>query len=240
MNLDQLIQKTPKPILVISVLGLALAFFVLNEPLKDECTSQINIFSRNTQGVLTEAQTNKKKQYPQINYSREFCLNGNSRGACENYFNHLKIFSSQLKSFSPKCQIKYSEQDSEFISHMRKGVSAMALLAWGDAPPAGPANRLGWLTEADVKTFCALRSNYLAIVGEEEFIKFRNEVYKLLPDAWSDKIPIESRIPEDRPKIYKAAPTNENGILKESETGTLKESEIYSRSLFSMRCDLYL
>ncbi len=232
MNLNDIIQKIPKPILVGGVLILALIFFIYNDPLRDECDVQVKIFQRNTQGILTAVRTKTKKvQFAQINYSRDSCVEGNSQGACENYFNNLKLLTSQFKDFSVKCQKKYAEQSPDFLLNMRKAMSAMSLLAWGEKPPEGVAYRLGWLTESDLKTFCAIRDNYVQVDGEEKYLEFRNEVYKAFPDKWSDKVPLEARIPDDRPKAFK---TSDNPV------GSLDKSKIYERSLFSIRCDLYM
>lgn len=231
MGLDQVIEKIPKPILVGGVLVLALVFFIMTDPLRDECEIQKTLFEKNTEGLLSPAKMHKKIQYPKIDYWLNSCRFGNSIGACDDYLNGLKAVATELKSFSVKCQLKYLETNETYLEPFKNALKILPLLAWGEKPPEGPSARLGWLSEPHLRTFCALKSNYINLAGEEEFLKIRNSVYLEYPDNWSDKVPIDARTPENRPKALKTALNPE---------GSLSQQQVYERSLFSMRCDLYL
>lgn len=231
MGLDQVIAKAPKPLLVGVILVASLAFFVVNDPLKDECDAQIALFEKNTSGILSSFKRNKKTHFAEITFLKDACTDGNTVGACEGYLNALRKISVELKQFSDKCQIKYNEQNAEFAQHLRNALRVMPLLAWGEKPPAGVAERRGWLTETNITTFCAIKNSYIAIAGNEVYLELRDKVYNMYPDAWPEKIPNDSRNPEDRPKAYKTATNPE---------GTLTKEQVYERSLFSVRCDMFM
>ncbi|MBC7420090.1 MAG: hypothetical protein H7328_05130 [Bdellovibrio sp.] len=231
MSLDQVLQKIPKPVLVGGVLVLTLAFFVFNDPLRDECDIQTKIFEKNTSGILKPERKKGKTQFAKMTYWRDLCAQGNSVGACEDYFTGLKTVTTELKSFNEKCQLAYSQTDEEFVQHLSRALQMIPLLAWGGKPPEGLSGRLGWLNESNLKTFCAIKDTYIQLVGEEKYLELRKKVYRQYPDAWPEKTPIDARNPESRPMALKS---------EANPTGTLMEAKIYERSLFSMRCDLYM
>lgn len=230
MNLAQLISRIPKPILVIGVLALALAFFIYNEPLKDECVVKSTLFTKELRGILFASKLKKGTQFAQLRFWKERCREGNSIGACEDYFTGLRKIVTALRTFPEKCEVKYAEDNENFIPSLIDGVVTMALVAWGEKPPAGISERAGWLTEADVKTFCGLKNHLSLLVEDERFIAIRNRVYSTYPDAWPEKVDISDRLAENRPKAYKTA---------ENPTGTLDRQKIFERSLFSIPCDMY-
>ena len=234
--MKQLIEKIPKPILVLVVLILAIGIFVYNDPLRDECAIQAKIFERNTKGILSAIRTNKKIQFSKIKPLRELCREGNSIGACSDYFEALRTVANELKVFNAKCQVKYAVDHEVFVTEMGSALKTMALVAWGDKPPASISERGGWLSEPDIKTFCSLKKNYLNMVSEEDFLSLRNSIYRDYPDAWPEGITSkegeeESRQPDDRPRVLKSA-TNPKG--------SFDSKKVFEHSLFSVRCDLYL
>lgn len=237
MNLNDLFAKIPKPVLVIGVLIIALVLIVYNNPMADECEVQAKNFDRNTKGLLFPVKIKNKIQFAKLTPLRDICRDGNSIGACSDYFEGLRKVSSEFKLMSDQCKIKYSEANEGFLSQIRAALKVMALVAWGEKPPAGPAERMGWLTEPDVRSFCHLKKAYITVAGEESFQLVRSEVYLEYPDQWPESsIPNEgtegdSRLPENRPKAMKTAL---------NPKGKFTSREIFERSLFSIRCDLYL
>lgn len=231
LNLDEIIKVIPRPVLVIGILVISLALFVYNSPLKDECEIQGSIFTKNMQGILYVEKINKKKQFPQINYWRERCKEGNSIGSCDAYFEGLRVLTKELREVNDKCQKTYTENDANLIKHVYQALQIMALVAWGEKPPGGPSERIGWMTTANIKTFCYLKKTFILLAGEEQYLALREKVYLEYPDNWPEKLEVEKRTGENRPRAYK---TPQNPV------GTLTKDKIYERSLFSIKCDLYL
>jgi hypothetical protein len=234
--MNQLLAKIPRPLLVLLILCGALVFFVLNDPIKDECDIQAKVFDRNTKGILKAVRKNKKIQFAQITSMRDLCKEGNSMGSCADYFDSLGLVVHELKLFKEKCQLVYAENNESFVSTLSQGMQIMALVAWGEKPPAGLSERFGWFTEVQIKTFCGLKKSYLFLAGEEAFLALRNRVYSEYPDAWPEPtLPNDAiadrRKPENRPRALKTAA---------NPLGKYTKEQVFERSLFSTRCDMYL
>jgi hypothetical protein len=235
-DLNQVIQKIPKPLLVLGVIILSIGFFVYNDPLRDECEVQNTLFEKKMLGLtITEQKKNyqgrKLKHFPQLEYWKNRCKEGNSIGSCNDYFTGLRTLIQELRVVNDKCQIKFSQQNEGFSFIISEGLQIMALVAWGDKPPGGPGERLGWLTTTHLQTFCYLKRTFILISDEQTYEALKAKVYREYPDNWPESAIAEDRIDEKRPRAFKTM-TNPNG--------SLKADEIYSRSLFSVRCDLYM
>lgn len=257
MDINQITQKIPRPLLVVGILVLSVILFVLNDPLRDECGVQISIFEKKTKGLLTKSKTKTKKtQYPMIEYWKDRCREGNSIGSCSDYFDGLKQLVDELKQVNDKCQIKYSEENENFVKHITSGVQIMALVAWGDRPPSTPSERAGWINESGIKTFCYLKKTLLLIGGEESLMSMRNRVYKEYPgyipenfdlsklESTLDKnnaqtVDLAKKYAEERPRAYDNILKPQLGMTIQERVKAI-EKEIYERSIFSIRCDLYL
>ena len=251
MDINQIIQKIPAPILITGILVLSIILFVYNDPLRDECEVQIAIFEKKTQGLLSSLKLNRKTQFPQLNYWRDRCKDGNSIGSCNDYFEGLRVATKELREVSETCQIKYSTQNENFLKQIMQDLQIMALVAWGDKPPVGIAERAGWLNETNIRTFCYLKKTFILIAGDESFLLIREKVYKELPGEWSEKAidkliqsntvinktqneidaENEKLVAENRPRAYKTS-TN--------PSGTFTSDKIFEHSIFSVRCDLYM
>ncbi|AGH94988.1 hypothetical protein [Pseudobdellovibrio exovorus] len=251
MSLDSLIQKTPRPVLIGVILIVALAFFIYNEPLKDECGIQGDKFKKNTAGLLTATRVNKKIQYQKILYSSVRCKKGNSIGSCSEYLEHLRLLVRELKSVSPKCQEPLIKDHPSLAAQMTQALQIVPLVAWGEAPPKGLAERAGWLNEAHLRSFCYIKDAFIRLVGIESFEKIRDGVYLEYPGEWPENFDVNKIIPtptakkteqddeidlnriidQNRPRAYKSAA---------NPTGAFTKDEVYERSLYSIRCDLYM
>lgn len=230
MSLDQIISKIPKPVLVVGVLTIALVVIVFSNPLKDECEVKTTNFLKEVRGIVTSVRAKDKTQFAQLGFWMDRCKQGNSQGACEDYFSGLRKLTTALTIFPEKCQLTYSEENENFLRYLIDGLQVMSLVAWGEKPPAGVADRAGWLTEVDLKTFCRLKKTFFNLASEEDFTAVKNKIYLQYPDAWAETVPEKSRDPENRPLALKT---------QSNPSGTMNVKQVYERSLFSIRCDLY-
>jgi hypothetical protein len=231
--LDDIIAKTPKPILVFVVLVVALSLIIYMKPLKDGCDVEISNFTTNVKGVLINTRIKKKLKMADVNISKDLCKSGNSPGSCENYFAALKKISEAFVTFDTKCipQLKKDEAFSNLEPQLKDGVKILSLLAWGEQPPAGLAERAGWLTKSELYTFCRLKTVLIEVIGEKDYVAFREGVFKEFPDVWPDKLKQEATAEEvTRPLVFK---------WTGNPSGTMNQSEILQRSLFSLRCEQY-
>lgn len=232
-DINQVIQKIPRPILVLGVIVLAIGFFVFNDPLRDECEVQSTLFKKKMLGLTDPVLRSKVKkiQFPQLEYWKERCKDGNSIGSCNDYFAGLRTMIQELRIVNDKCQVKFSQENERFPLVISDGLQIMALVAWGEKPPAGPGERLGWLTTTHLQTFCYLKRTFILISDEETFEALKGKVYREYPDNWPESVAAEDRVDDKRPRAFKT---------QTNPTGSLKAEDVYARSLFSVRCDLYM
>lgn len=236
-ELDDIIAKIPKPVLVGTVLILALAFIVSQNPMSDGCEVEVENFTQQVRGILIGYKTSKQKiQFAQLGFMKDQCVQGNSQGSCEDYFKALKKVADALTVISPKCNPKlieaYPTEEGKvgIVGNLATGIKIMALAAWGDHAPESISQRLGWLNESDIYGFCRMKNKLVQMTSDEEFQGLRMSVYNEFPDAWPESIPLEKRSEVPRPRAFKSA---------SNPSGKLLEKDIYPRSLFSLRCDLY-
>jgi hypothetical protein len=231
-DINEIIHKIPKPMLVIVVLILALGFIVYTNPMQDGCDVQIANFGRTTRGILAGFKTKKNlTQFAQIENFKNLCREGNSQGSCENYYDALKKITTGLKAVEDKCQPKLMENYENLIKVISNAIQIMALNAWGDASPEGVGERMGWLSEPDIYTFCRLKTQLIRLSSDDEFKLLRAKTYAEFPDSWPASVPLDQRLELPRPRVLKS---------DSNPTGSLSSEEIFKRSLFSLRCDLYL
>lgn len=244
MDLNQAIQQIPKPVLVIGIMVLSVMLFVYNDPLRDECEVQSSIFEKKTKGLISPIKISGKVQFPLINYWKDRCKSGNSIGSCNEYFEGLRTVTKELRQINETCQMKYLAQSENLTSQITQALQIMALVAWGEKPPIGISERVGWFDESHLRTFCYLKKTFLTTAGEESFLALRNKVYKEFPGEFSTKdlnklvdtntdkkVDLEGLVAENRPRAFKWAGNT---------SGTLKADEIFELSIFSVRCDLYM
>jgi hypothetical protein len=244
-TLNEVVSKIPKPILVIGVMIIALGVIIKMRPLKDGCDVEVSNFTEDVRGYLLRSPRTKTKKMvlPQVGETKKFCKEGNSPGACENYFAALKKVEEAFLRLDNKCLVQLVENEN-FVTEgapeetasiikfqLKEAVKILALLAWGEKPPAGLAERAGWLSRSEIYTFCRLKTTLLDIIGDEEYKVFRTKVLREFPDAWPEKLQNQINSEEvERPTVLK---------WSGNPSGTMDEKEVLQRSLFSLRCDQY-
>ncbi len=244
-SLDEVLSKIPKPILVGGVMIIALAVIFKMRPLKDGCDIQVTNFTEDVRGYLLKSPRTKTKKMilPQVGETKKFCKDGNSAGACQGYFNALKKVEEAFVRFDNKCLPQLIE-DENFVTEgapeetasvikfqLKEAVKILALLGWGEKPPAGLADRAGWLSRSEIYTFCRLKTVLLDIIGDEEYKAFRTSVLREYPDAWPEKLHNQINAEDvQRPTVLK---------WSGNPSGTMTEKEVMQRSMFSLRCEQY-
>ena len=230
-QIDDLIQKIPRPVFVVVVLVIALAVIVSQNPLSDGCGVEIANFDKNVRGTLVGYRTASKKiQYAQIDNLRDICKDGNSQGSCEDYFKGIRKIADAMRNTPEKCYPQLSQEYVKLIPALQQGIKIMALTAWGIKPPENLAQRLGWLTESDIYGFCRAKNLLIKTLGPEAFKNYRMSIYQEFPNEWPEKMSLEKRSEANRPRALR---------YTGNPSGALDEKDIYEKSIFSLRCDLY-
>ncbi|HWU45110.1 MAG TPA: hypothetical protein VN132_16770 [Bdellovibrio sp.] len=173
-------------------------------------------------GVLFPTEAKKGKAPPSIGRAKEACQVGNSSGSCYEYFSLLKNIASEVGKASSECTAQvYAVK--EVNTALTDGIEMMARLAWGVKPPEPGPERTGWLQEAEMSTFCRLKSIYIRANGEEAWNALRSRIFSKLP---GEELPVATD-----PAVAAREPRK--------ATAMFSEIDIFNRSIFSVRCDVY-
>jgi hypothetical protein len=217
MSLEQQLSQLPKGLLAVIVIsGFVFLLYTMNPP-HSICDTEAETVKENLVGVLYPQKIKKNTIPPRLPEVMRSCEYGRSAGGCYEYFELLKFVAKQLDGAAPECRSQVFE-----VPQMKKviedGVQNMALLAWGQGPPATPNERFGWLQESELAVFCYLRDVYVKVLGESGWSALRSHVYKKYPagTVGTDKF-------EDE-KVPKAI---EN----------MPENQIWQKSIFAIRCE---
>ncbi len=218
-----MLNQIPRPLLVFAALltGIFL-IFLIQEP-HSVCNSQLETFKL-AQAGLTYPRENEGKTRPAA-FDRllETCKMGNSPGACYELFVLLKKVNRDLEASPQECLPELGSAP-EIQRALVKGLQLMVQIAWGDRPPeAGGSAKTAWLEATDLALYCQLKANYMKAYGQEEWENFRLSVQQTLPG--------------EAPILENGQCLNCQTMKKASEA--LSPEEIWSKSLFSVRCDLY-
>ncbi len=220
--MEKFIQSLPKPVLAILVIMGAIVFIVVTDPPHTVCDTQETSFKENLAGQLFPKVVKKAKLPPMLGRAKEACQLGNSAGSCYEYFSILKKITSEVNLASPTCTPQLFEV-AEVKTALTDGLELMVRLAWGSAPPEDNFARLGWMTESDVAVYCKIRNVYLRANGEEAWVAFRRRIYQKLPGEMSVELSDPTIVP----------------LPTKKATEVFSEEEIWTKSLFSSRCDGY-
>lgn len=222
--MENFINSLPKPVLAVSAIFLGIVLFMLYSPPHSVCDTQAATLRETQAGNLFATQEGKAKNTipPALVRAKEACQLGNSAGSCYEYFMVLKKVADDVAKGSSECTAQLFEIN-EVKSALNDGVEMMVRLAWGVKPPEPGLERFGWLQEAEVAIFCRLKGVYIRAKGEDAWVALRQQV--------AAKLPGEDLVPSSDPAQFM--------MESKKATETLSEQEIWSRSLFSVRCDSF-
>lgn len=224
MNAEQFLQTLPRPVLVIGAIVLGVALIMLFSPPHTICDTQIDQVKEGLVGLTKPFKVKKQTMPPKMTEALKNCYQGSTPGACYDYFQILRGLARFVMSSTSECRPEvYSITDIK--AALEEGATNMALLAWGDKPPApGAFGRFGPLQDSELALFCYLKSAITAGSKEEGWHALRKKVFEKLPGE-------EVELPTDpKESLKKARPA----------TKLMSELDIWNRSLFSVRCENYL
>lgn len=186
------------------------------------CDTQEEALHEAQKGNLFSSEIKKNKIPPSLGREKEACQVGNSAGSCYEYFSSLKKIANEVGKASSECTAQlYGIKEVSLA--LNEGIELMARLAWGVKPPEPGSERFGWMQEAEIATFCTLKSIYTRANGEDAWAALRLRIFSKLP---GEELPLAAD-----PAVIAAAP--------KSATAVLTELDIFNRSIFSVRCEAY-
>lgn len=222
--MDKFINSLPKPVLAIGAIAIGIVVFMLISPPHTVCDTQAETLKESLKGVLFPNVVNKKKIPATLARTKEACQLGNSPGSCYEYFSDLKRIADEVAKASTQCTQQLYNLP-EVAAAMNDGIELMVRLAWGTQPPDVGFARFGWMQEAEIATFCRLKSLYLRAHGETAWTAVRGKIFAKLPGE-------PPKMGADDPSLMMAEPKRAVAIMS--------EKDIWDRSLFSVRCESFL
>jgi hypothetical protein len=182
VNLEELIRRSPKPLVAFIVLTLGLVFMVLFNPPRTACDKQFDYFVESQVGFLTPEKGSKKVK-PIFGQVFANCKEGNSPGACFDLFLGVGKMLDELERFPRDCSSVVAGQ-SLVRQHLVASLDLMVKLAWGaEAVPTGFAGKHSWFDASDFRLFCRTKAMFTRLYGEDSLKAFREKLYTELPGA---------------------------------------------------------
>ncbi len=176
------LKSLPKATFVALVLSVGVLYIVLSDPPKNLCDAQIDQFIAVSKGVLTLDPKKPSRKVTRFQELFELCKTTKTPGGCYELFAILKLVLKNSRSIEPSCYSKLSDQ-SEFETAVWSSLDLLVNLAWGDKPPAGSAQKQGWLDAADISLFCSLKDAGLNVFGKERYDGFQEKYFTSLPET---------------------------------------------------------
>lgn len=224
MDAEQFLQTLPRPVLVIGAIVIGVVLIMLFSPPHTICDTQTEQVKENLVGLTQPFKIKKQTMPAKMNKALENCYQGSTPGACYDYFQILRTLARFVMSATSECRPEVLSI-SDVKNSLEEGATNMALLAWGDKPPApGAFGRFGPLQDSELALFCYVKSAIIAGSSEEAWHSLRKKVFEKFPGEEVD-------LPKDPKEILKKA---------RPAPKVMSELDIWNRSLFSVRCENYL
>jgi hypothetical protein len=220
--MENFINSLPKPVLALLVIIVGIVVFFMIQPPHTVCDTQAEALQEAQRGVLFPAKEKKNVIPPSILRSKEACQLGNSAGSCYEYFLSLRKVADDITKSSAECAAQLYEL-AEVRTALNDGLEMMVRLAWGLKPPEPTLERFGWMQESEISTFCRLRTVYVRANGEDAWVELRRKISTKLP---GEEVPV-------------ALEPGQATVEPRMATTLMSEQDIWNRSLFSARCDVF-
>lgn len=223
------LQNLPRFVIILGVFAIGVVFFVLIQKPHTKCDSQVELLRKSEAGWIF-SKDNKGITHPSLYIKTlENCKLGMaSLGACFEYFRVLRHFVTDLQNISMECGPDLMEIP-EAKNALVEGLRMMVQMAWGENPPAKGSPVGGKLESPDLALFCALKENLLRYAGPEVWESLKNSTYL--------KLPGEERKFESGSGHRTLCLNCDNLPNAVKAMGGVEE--VFPRSLFALRCDLY-
>lgn len=237
--LNKIFRYIPEWLFVLIILCGGLVFVFYDTPMVSICDAQISDFASGQNGKLFPRTVKVLNPltggpYSQNNLRRvkNHCIDSMKGAGCYSYFKIIEGVLFDFKKLDQNCLLEMSEKP--MISQLfEEYLTTMTILAWGEHPPSSQAQKTGWLSDMELKTFCRVKINYLEFYKPE---KWDQLVHKTLSQLVEDpKTAIDP--------IKTKKETFEEELDEETEAkfkkARMEIKKAYDLSLLSMDCLYY-
>lgn len=175
----EILNKIPRHILVIIVLGAGALLIFLGDPPKDICDTQVDVFFQSQKGNMTSLKGAVSGFWKR---SAKYCSEAKTLGGCAEFHSSVKNILRDIDITSYECIPRLLEQEG-LLSTLQNSMSLMVKLAWGEAPPELGPSVYGWMSMQELGIYCRLKLYLERALGEEKWEVFARGVIKKLPQS---------------------------------------------------------
>lgn len=180
--MDEFIKSLPKPVLVFFVILFGVGTIYFLNPPKTECDIQVEQIKLGLEGVFLPKKMKKIINPPRISTYEKDCRQGNSPGACLDYFSELKKLVLSLRKNNKSC-LNQAVSIPEVKRALETSMDIMVRVAWDTKKPNTLEEGLNWFTESDLYLFCIIKNLYLETQGKETLNQLKNKTLDKLLDT---------------------------------------------------------
>ncbi len=217
-----MLEQVPKWVIVLGVLTLSSFAFYFLDPPHSACQSQIQIFKDKLKGRLFPGKGKKNEIAPAYRTQLENCKLSNSPGGCYELFMTMRLAARELSNLDFSCNETMGEVP-EIQQSIKAVLVLMVQIGWGEAPPNPGEPSRSWLELTDLNLFCNLKDLYVRYYTKEVLDELQTKV--------------SAELPGELP-IFEGS-SCANCEFRKQAKDVLSKEEIWARTLFSTRCDLY-
>lgn len=182
MNLDDLIYKVPKALIVFVGIFIAIGLAFLNDPPSTICDVQKKVIQSGQEGFLF---LDPKKTYIKSRGYTKYknkCYEGNSLGACLQFFTGMEKLDKQLSIVDKQC-IKGVLQIPILLKAIPDTLSVLQNIAWNGKPPKNRYEMRAWLGANHMYLFCKLKKWHQIQTDRDAYSQWRERLMQSLPGA---------------------------------------------------------
>jgi hypothetical protein len=180
--MNELIKKIPRPILVLVILVIGVAIALLSSPPGSICDVEVGKMQKALVGVIYTSKIKSQIKSAIFPRALPVCRQGNSSGACFEFFMSLRKIIEAITEISDSCQTQALSRE-DIQGQLKIGLQLLVQLAWGESPPdSGPA-KAGWLEVSELTLFCNVEQRLKDAMDEDVWLGFRSSVLNQLPSG---------------------------------------------------------
>jgi len=173
------INLIPKPILVSLVLIIAIFLIIFNDPPKNACDAQLDIFFKYQLGKISSL---RGKVGSLLSRTAKYCGDVKTYGGCVEFHETLRGIVKELHNVSPECSSKViSNEKIQMI--LQESMALMVKSAWGEKPPEPGPNVYGWLTMSEYTLFCGIKRMIYEHLDDEAWETLVRSIIFKLPQS---------------------------------------------------------
>jgi len=180
---DRWLATASRNTLAFLIIGLGIILIIVFNPPHTICDSQVAQIRELQKGFVfrdkTDREAMKKASFVEMS---NYCKLGNTPGACYELFAKLRDLVRDLTTVPQDCASTVGAIN-EIQLVLQESADLMARIAWTEKMPESHVDKFGWLDPADMSLFCALKEQYIRLLGQAVWDNYRERLFRELPGA---------------------------------------------------------